>query len=148
MHLGCPPGPQARHSCLQVLSDALDRLRVRVLYAKAPAFQQLPRAIGRLCGREEGPRRLVQQWRRRCPGRSGFRQRIDQASAVARDGIYAATRQNQSRREGESLPHQVLGLFCSNPVTTLIGLYCGGPCQVAAWLPVWWHARVCQLPGN
>ena len=34
----------------------------------------------------------------------------------------------------------MLGLLCSCTVTTLPGLLGVGPCQAAAWLPVWWHA--------
>ena len=35
----------------------------------------------------------------------------------------------------------VCGLLCSCTVTTLPGVLGEGPCQAAAWLPVWWHAR-------
>ena len=34
----------------------------------------------------------------------------------------------------------MLELLCCCTVTTLPGLSSVGPCQAAAWLPVWWHA--------
>ena len=39
----------------------------------------------------------------------------------------------------------MLGLLCICSVTSLLGLSGIGPCQAAAWLPIWWHAWVCLL---
>ena len=41
-----------------------------------------------------------------------------------------------------------VGVILLSLLSLSLALYCEGPCQVAAWLPVWWHARIRQLPGN